>query len=42
MIIMNNQQISKAYDEYVKNGTELTLKNDLFRIYKSESMIDCI
>lgn len=42
MIIMNNQQISKAYEEYVKNGTQLTLKNDLFRIYKSESMVYCI
>lgn len=26
-----------AYEEYQKCGTELTLRNDLFRIYKIES-----
>ncbi len=34
LIVMNNPQITAAYDEYIKCGTELTLRNDLFRIYK--------
>ena len=31
---MNNSQIAAAYEEYLSNGTELTLKNALFHIYK--------
>lgn len=37
LIIQNNSQITAAYEAYLKSGTELTLKNDLFRIYKIES-----
>jgi hypothetical protein len=34
LVIIANTQIISTYQEYKKCGTILTLKNDLFRLYK--------
>ena len=37
MVIINSPSITDAYDQYMKDGTELTLRTTLFRLQKMES-----
>lgn len=40
LIITNNPHVKAAYEEYERNGTELTLRGDLFRALNNESKIN--
>lgn len=37
MIISNNPSILDSYENYIKDGTELTLRSALFRLQAAES-----
>lgn len=39
LIITNNVHVKAAYEEYERNGTELTLRGDLFRALNTESKL---
>lgn len=35
MVILGSPSIADAYEQYVKDGTELTLRSTLFRLQKA-------